>query len=55
MATYEEPMLKGQGPSTASQTAWALMGLIACGDLSRESPALDSGISSRSKTERFVA
>ena len=27
--TYEEPALKGQGPSTASQTAWGAMGLMA--------------------------
>ncbi len=25
--TYDDPLLKGKGPSTASQTAWALMGL----------------------------
>jgi len=31
-ATYEEPSLRGKGPSTASQTAWALMGLIAAGE-----------------------
>ncbi len=31
--TYDDPLLKGKGPSTASQTAWALMGLVACGDL----------------------
>jgi squalene-hopene/tetraprenyl-beta-curcumene cyclase len=30
-ATYDDPMLKGKGPSTASQTAWALMGLCAAG------------------------
>ena len=36
-ASYDDPMLKGRGPSTASQTAWALMGLIACGDLNRRS------------------
>lgn len=35
-ATYEDPSLRGQGPSTASQTAWALMGLIAAGDVSSE-------------------
>ena len=29
-ASYDDPSLKGKGPSTASQTAWALMGLIAC-------------------------
>ena len=28
-ASYEDPHLKGKGPSTPSQTAWALMGLIA--------------------------
>lgn len=31
-ASYEDPHLKGKGPSTASQTAWALMGLIAASD-----------------------
>ena len=27
--TYDDPDFKGQGPSTASQTAWAVMGLLA--------------------------
>jgi squalene-hopene/tetraprenyl-beta-curcumene cyclase len=36
-ASYEDPSLKGLGESTPSQTAWALMGLIACNDLSRRS------------------
>jgi len=31
-ASYDDPSLKGKGPSTASQTAWALMGLIAAAD-----------------------
>lgn len=31
-ASYDEPNLKGKGPSTASQTAWALMGLLAACD-----------------------
>jgi squalene-hopene cyclase len=35
--SYDFPTLKGVGPSTASQTAWALMGLCACGDPTRES------------------
>ncbi|MEO0534119.1 MAG: squalene--hopene cyclase [Cyanobacteria bacterium P01_A01_bin.123] len=26
--SYDDPNLKGQGPSTASQTAWALLGLL---------------------------
>jgi squalene-hopene/tetraprenyl-beta-curcumene cyclase len=29
--SYKNPDLRGQGPSTASQTAWALMGLILTG------------------------
>src|SRR5262249_20730231 len=30
-ASYDDPQLKGQGPSTPSQTAWALLGLMAAG------------------------
>jgi squalene-hopene/tetraprenyl-beta-curcumene cyclase len=30
--SYRRPELKGQGPSTASQTAWAVMSLIAAGE-----------------------
>jgi len=40
--SYPFPSLKGRGPSTASQTAWALMGLCACGDPSR--PAIRQGV-----------
>ena len=29
--TYERPELRGQGQTTASQTAWALLGLLAAG------------------------
>ena len=29
--SYEQPELRGQGPATASQTAWALLGLMAAG------------------------
>jgi len=36
-ATYENPAMKGIGKSTASQTAWAIMGICACGDLDRSS------------------
>jgi squalene-hopene/tetraprenyl-beta-curcumene cyclase len=36
-ATYENPAMKGIGESTASQTAWAVMGICACGDLERSS------------------
>ena len=40
--TYEFPERKGRGPSTASQTAWALMGLIAAGEA--ESDAVRRGV-----------
>jgi len=39
--SYNFPSLKGRGPSTPSQTAWALMGLCACGD--RDRPSLHAG------------
>jgi squalene-hopene/tetraprenyl-beta-curcumene cyclase len=40
--TYDDPVFKGQGPSTASQTAWAVMGLLAFDDPSR--PSVQRGI-----------
>jgi squalene-hopene/tetraprenyl-beta-curcumene cyclase len=40
--SYEDPSLRGQGPSTASQTAWALMGLMSTGDY--ESASVRRGI-----------
>ena len=41
--TYDDPVFKGQGPvSTASQTAWALMGLCAFDDPNR--PSIQRGI-----------
>jgi squalene-hopene/tetraprenyl-beta-curcumene cyclase len=40
--TYDDPVFKGQGPSTASQTAWAVMGLCAFDD--PENPALKRGL-----------
>ncbi|WP_155996475.1 squalene--hopene cyclase [Verrucomicrobium sp. 3C] len=41
-ASYENPDLKGKGPSTASQTAWAIMGILACGEVDR--PSLRRGV-----------
>ena len=49
-ATYDNPELKGKGPSTASQTAWALMGLCACGDLDR--PSVQRGLRYLLDTQR---
>jgi squalene-hopene/tetraprenyl-beta-curcumene cyclase len=47
--TYDDPVFKGQGPSTASQTAWAVMGLCAFDDASRSS--LKRGIEYLTKTQ----
>ncbi len=40
--TYDDPVFKGQGNSTASQTAWAVMGLCAFGDPNL--PSIQRGI-----------
>jgi len=40
--SYEEPELRGQGPVTASQTAWAVLGLLAAGMY--DHPAVERGI-----------
>ena len=40
--TYDHPRRRGQGPATPSQTAWAVMGLIAAG--LRDHPAVVHGI-----------
>jgi len=40
--TYDDPVFKGQGPSTASQTAWAVMGLCAFDEPNR--PSIRRGI-----------
>ncbi len=37
VATYDDPSLRGQGESTPSQTAWALMGLMHGGQVHHES------------------
>lgn len=40
--SYEDPALGGVGETTPSQTAWALMGLIAAGE--QDSPEVERGI-----------
>ena len=47
--TYDDPVFKGQGPSTASQTAWALMGLLAFDD--PHHPAVRRGIEYLTRTQ----
>jgi squalene-hopene/tetraprenyl-beta-curcumene cyclase len=40
--TYDDPVFKGKGPSTATQTAWAVMGLCTFDDAN--CPVLQRGI-----------
>ncbi len=47
--TYDDPVFKGQGPSTASQTAWAVMGLLAFDDPDRVS--IQRGIEYLARTQ----
>lgn len=44
--SYDDPTLKGCGPSTASQTAWALIGLIAASNVTGDlaSSVIERGI-----------
>ncbi|HEY64873.1 MAG TPA: squalene--hopene cyclase [Caldilineae bacterium] len=49
-ASYDDPHLRGQGPSTASQTAWALLGLIAAGEA--KSPEVRKGVRFLLETQR---
>lgn len=49
--TYRRAELRGRGPSTASQTAWALMGLIVCGE--EHCSEVSKGIEYLLQTQRF--
>jgi squalene-hopene/tetraprenyl-beta-curcumene cyclase len=48
--SYDDPSLRGKGEPTASQTAWAIMGLLAAGRV--DSPATSRGIESLIQTQR---
>jgi squalene-hopene/tetraprenyl-beta-curcumene cyclase len=52
--SYKNPALKGQGDSTASQTAWGLIGLIAAVEagLMRDVGAIEHGIAWLVQTQR---
>jgi squalene-hopene/tetraprenyl-beta-curcumene cyclase len=41
LRSYREPSYRGRGPSTASQTGWALLALIAAGE---RSESVDRGV-----------
>jgi len=47
--SYDDPGWSGQGPSTASQTAWALLALDAAGE---RSPAVEHGVRWLVRTQR---
>jgi squalene-hopene/tetraprenyl-beta-curcumene cyclase len=50
-ASYMDDTLRGRGPSTASQTAWALLALVATGDRTHER-TLRRGIGFLTSTQR---
>jgi len=49
-ASYDDPRLRGQGTPTASQTAWAILGLCAAGEF--DSPAVEAGVRYLLDTQR---
>ena len=50
-ASYMDEALRGQGPSTASQTAWSLMALLATGDRAYD-PVLHRGLAWLGEAQR---
>ncbi len=48
--SYDDPRLAGQGPPTASQTAWALLGLLAAGEA--HTPEVRAGVEYLTATQR---
>ncbi|MEO5936924.1 MAG: squalene--hopene cyclase, partial [Terriglobales bacterium] len=48
--SYDDPNTRGIGPSTPSQTAWAVLGLLAAGDTRSE--AVQKGVAYLLKTQR---
>jgi squalene-hopene/tetraprenyl-beta-curcumene cyclase len=49
-ASYDDPRLRGQGTPTASQTAWAILGLCAAGEI--DSAAVEAGVQFLLDTQR---
>jgi squalene-hopene/tetraprenyl-beta-curcumene cyclase len=50
LRSYDDPALAGRGTSTASQTAWALLALLAAGQ--QDSAATGQGIGWLARTQR---
>jgi squalene-hopene/tetraprenyl-beta-curcumene cyclase len=51
-ASYDDPVNKGRGRSTASQTSWALMGLIAAGEADNEAVRHGVGFLLRTQNQK---
>jgi len=49
LASYEDPARRGRGPSTASQTAWALLALLAADG---RTPAIERAVAWLARTQR---
>jgi squalene-hopene/tetraprenyl-beta-curcumene cyclase len=49
LRSYDDPSLGGKGTSTASQTAWALLALLAAGE--REGKAVEAGVRWLARTQ----
>jgi squalene-hopene/tetraprenyl-beta-curcumene cyclase len=49
LASYDDPSCRGNGPSTAAQTAWALLALFATGD--HQSATVQSGLEHLIRTQ----
>jgi squalene-hopene/tetraprenyl-beta-curcumene cyclase len=49
LRSYDDPAWVGRGPSTASQTGWALLALLAAGE--RSSAAVERGVAYLSETQ----
>lgn len=54
-ASYDDPKLKGRGPSTASQTAWAVMGLLSAGEATSTyaDAAIERGVNYLTTTQKM--
>jgi len=50
LRSYDDPALAGRGASTASQTAWALLALLAAGE--EHGAAVERGIGWLARTQR---
>ncbi|HXJ85131.1 MAG TPA: squalene--hopene cyclase [Candidatus Methylomirabilis sp.] len=50
LASYDDPELAGRGDSMPSQTAWALLGLLAAGQT--DGPAVENGVRFLVRTQR---